>query len=58
MKDFSEAETTQGKAFSFLDEAYAQHSGGLTALKVEPIYDSLRSDPRFQLLLHRIRLDQ
>ena len=46
------------KAFFFLDEAYAQHSGSLTSLKVEPIYDSLRSDPRFQLLLHRVRLDQ
>jgi TolB-like protein/Tfp pilus assembly protein PilF len=46
------------KAFFYLDEAYAQYSGSLTALKVEPIYDSLRSDPRFQLLLHRVRLDQ
>jgi len=46
------------KAFFFLDEAYAQHSGSLTSLKVDPIYDSLRSDPRFQLLLHRVRLDQ
>jgi TolB-like protein/DNA-binding winged helix-turn-helix (wHTH) protein/Flp pilus assembly protein TadD len=46
------------RAFFFLDQAYAQHSGSLTSLKVEPIYDSLRSDPRFQLLLHRVRLDQ
>lgn len=46
------------KAFAWLDKAIAYHSPGLTALKVEPIFDPLRGDPRFQSVLKRLRLDQ
>jgi eukaryotic-like serine/threonine-protein kinase len=43
------------KAFEWLDKAYAAHSQDLTfSLLVEPAFDSLRSDPRFDDLLHRI----
>jgi hypothetical protein len=41
-----------------LEKAYAQHSNGLTSLKVEPAYDPLRGDPRFQELLQRVGLAQ
>jgi eukaryotic-like serine/threonine-protein kinase len=45
-------------AVSWLETARAQHSNGLTALKVDPAYDPLRGDPRFQDLLRRVGLDQ
>jgi TolB-like protein/DNA-binding winged helix-turn-helix (wHTH) protein len=34
-----------------------QHCDGLQFLKVEPIYDRFRPDPRFQELLQKMRLD-
>lgn len=43
-------------AFLWLDRAYAQHSNSLATLKVDPLYDPLRSDPRFQDLLRKVRL--
>jgi hypothetical protein len=36
------------QALAWLEKAYREHSGSLTALKVDPIYDPLRSDLRFQ----------
>lgn len=45
------------EAFRWLEKGYRQHSTALRILKVEPFYDPLRSDPRFQELLHRVRLD-
>ena len=45
------------QAFIWLEKAYSQHSS-LTSLKVDPIYDPLRSDPRFQDLLSRVGLAQ
>jgi hypothetical protein len=45
------------QAFIWLEKPYSQHAS-LTTLKVDPIYDPLRSDPRFQDLLRRVRLDQ
>lgn len=46
------------QAFVWLNKAYAQHSNELTGLKVDPIYDPLRSDPLFQDLLRRVGLSQ
>ena len=45
-------------ALDWLEKAYAQRSNGLTSLKVEPGYDPLRGDPRFQALLQRVGLAQ
>jgi hypothetical protein len=46
------------QTFVWLEKAYAQHSNVLTTLKVDPMYDELRSDPRFQSLLRRVGLAQ
>jgi Tfp pilus assembly protein PilF len=43
-------------SFVWLQKAYAEHSADLTALKVDPTYDPLRSDPRFQAVLHKMGL--
>ena len=45
------------QALVWLEKAYSQHSS-LTSLKVDPIFDPLRSDPRFQDLLSRVGLAQ
>ena len=44
------------EAFAWFEKAYLAHSTMLTTLKVEPVYDPLRSDPRFQNLLRRVHL--
>ncbi|HJR17080.1 MAG TPA: protein kinase [Gemmatimonadales bacterium] len=43
-------------AFEGLERAYAERRGWLTYLRVEPLVDGLRNDPRFQRLLERMRL--
>ena len=46
------------KAFQELEKAYKERSSWLLWLKVEPKFDSLRSDQRFQDLLRRVGLAQ
>lgn len=46
------------KALSSLEDAYFARSNALTTLKVDPIYDSVRSEPRFQALIHQVGLTQ
>jgi TolB-like protein/DNA-binding winged helix-turn-helix (wHTH) protein/Tfp pilus assembly protein PilF len=43
-------------AFAWLEEAYAERSTAIPSLKVNPIYDPLRDDPRFLGLMRRIGL--
>ena len=42
------------KAFEFLQKSYEQGNGIMNFLSVEPMYDGLRSDTRFQDLIERM----
>ena len=43
-------------AFASLEKAYSERDTQLTSIKVEPGYDPLRDDPRFQNLMRRVGL--
>jgi tetratricopeptide (TPR) repeat protein len=58
---FAELYTRMGdreSAFDWLERAYKEHSSWLNFVNANPVYDSLRSDPRFTDLLRRIGLPQ
>jgi eukaryotic-like serine/threonine-protein kinase len=42
------------EALKWLEKAYEEHSSGMVFMKSEPVFDALRSDPRFQSLLRRM----
>ena len=46
------------QAFASLEQAYQEHDSQLQYLGVEPGFDPLRLDPRFQDLLHRVGLSR
>ena len=48
----------KNEALAWLDKAYARHSNIIDTLKVDPAWDPLRSDPRFQHLVRRVGLAQ
>ena len=48
--------TLKEQAFALLEKAYEAHDPQLQNLGVSPLYDPLRSDPRFQDLLRKIGL--
>lgn len=43
-------------AFEWLDKAFANHDLQLVSLKVDPLLDGIRSDPRFTQLAQRVGL--
>lgn len=45
----------KGKALDYLEQGCNSREWSLTAIKVHPVYDSLRGEPRFQALLRRVR---
>ncbi|MBI4429017.1 MAG: tetratricopeptide repeat protein, partial [Ignavibacteriales bacterium] len=48
----------KSNAFKFLERAYEDRVAGMAYLKVDPGWDSLRSDPRFQDLVRRMNLPE
>jgi len=44
------------KAFGWLEKAYEERDSGLVSLAVEPMFDPVRSDPRFRDILRRMKL--
>jgi TolB-like protein/DNA-binding winged helix-turn-helix (wHTH) protein len=46
------------QAMHYLEEGYREHTIELVRLQVNPAYDDMRTDPRFQDLVHRIGLPQ
>ena len=48
----------KGHALDWLEKAYQQHSFSMTAVKVDPTYDLLRSEARFQKILRDMRFPE
>jgi len=46
------------QAFEWLERAYRQHDVGLADLKLNPIFQSLRGEPRFRALLRKLQLPE
>ena len=44
------------QAFAWLEKAYEERTRLIFAIKVDPLFDDLRSDSRFQDLLRRVGL--
>ena len=47
----------KGKTFEWLKKAYDKRDTELLSLKVDPLWENLRSDSRFQDLVHKIEIE-
>jgi TolB-like protein/DNA-binding winged helix-turn-helix (wHTH) protein len=45
-------------AMQYLNQGYREHTAPLLRLQLDPAYDDMRTDPRFEELIHRIGLPQ
>jgi len=46
------------RVIELLQNAYSEHSNAVVQIKIDPMYDFIRSDPRFEVLLRRVGLQQ
>lgn len=44
------------EAFEWLNKAFEERANGMSVLKATPLFDDLRSDPRFYELLKKLKL--
>jgi TolB-like protein/Flp pilus assembly protein TadD len=44
------------RAFAWLDRLFEERNGGLIVMRVEPLWEPIRSDPRFEALARRVGL--
>ncbi|HXN51969.1 MAG TPA: protein kinase [Candidatus Acidoferrum sp.] len=44
------------KALEWLEKAYQEHDSGLVSIAVEPMFDPVRSEPRFKDIVRRMKL--
>jgi hypothetical protein len=44
----------KNNALDWLETAYQERTSHMAFLKVDPHFDSLRSEPRFEVLMHRM----
>jgi hypothetical protein len=45
-----------GQALAYLERTFEEHSAWMAHLKVDPVFDGLRSDAKFANLLQRVGL--
>ena len=48
------ASRDRARALDLLEQAYKAHSGNVINIAVDPLYDPLRSEPRFQALVEKL----
>jgi len=46
------------EAFTWLDRAFVQRDGGLSAIKLDPLLAPLRADQRYKGFLHKMSLPE
>ena len=46
------------KALDWLEKCYEEQDGACWNLKIDPLYDPVRNEPRFQVLLKKVGLDK
>ena len=44
------------KSLEWLDKASTEHAGALIYLNIDPVFDGMRRDPRFQAIVRRVNL--
>jgi serine/threonine-protein kinase len=59
--DIAEVRAFRGEADTaiiWLERAYTLRDGGLLFVKVDPLFRSLRSDPRYKAMLSKMRMPE
>jgi hypothetical protein len=46
------------RVLELLQKAYSEHSNAVVQIKVDPMYDPIRSDPRFEDFMRRLGFEQ